>query len=222
MSRQTLWVLGVLALLILPASPVGAEGTAADLAAAGEWKRAAKAWQREMVALASAPALDSEAAVVAEALVLRAVIEAGRGKDRHADWYWWSAAIFGKRPELSELSTIHRDAGTALAGMVQPAPPKPKTTRPAHPVAMRSKTERRPSPSKLKRAACEGQVGWASVTVQRDESGHYRAPRALAMQPITVRPLCALALFEEYRDTRTPGVTGAVTTLSHELGSPPE
>lgn len=191
---------------------------------AEQWRKADRAWRAAAETLAAQPVADNEADIVSEFLVLRAVIAAGRGKARHADWSWWMADVFGD-PRLDAVIERYGKAGQALAGMVQPPPELAVQTEPRSGpprlVSERTDTVRRPRITELYRVACEGETGVLSLRTRRDAEGYHRAPRAtrtLDDRP-AVRPWCAVAVADEFRDQKVPGgKEGTAITIHRPLG----
>ena len=142
--------------------------------------------------------------------------------DRPTDWYWWLGAYFGENPGGENPGSENpgsENPGTPPAAVAPHVrEPKPAPTKKV--VAPRTRTQRDynvPDRSRLYRAACEGQDGYVTVKMQRDEKNYFRAPRVDPAVPLSVRPLCALAVIDEYRDSRTSGVAWAFYTVSERV-----
>ena len=188
---------------------------------AGQWRKADRAWRAEAERLAASPRTDNEEASVLKLMVARAVISAGSGNARHANWYWSIAEMYGPRPSLEEVAEQYAGAGATLAAMIEPPPPLYQPSATAEPsgpprvVSERSERIRAPSPSGLFRVACADQTGMVSMRTRRDAQGYHRAPRRAGTKDgePSPRPLCAVAVMDEFRDQVLPGPEGMATTI---------
>ena len=209
----------VLSLLVLSSSP---EEIRTHLES-GKWRKARQATEQWALEIAKGEPLDDEAQVIGDLALLRALAEAGAGRDRQADWYWWVSRVFTETPAAEELEPLYGEPGAALAKAIRIPEPwvSPPTSGPRRLVKPPNTTRRRsngpPTLSRLAFADLHGAV--ASFKASVDEKGYLRAPKANPSKPFEGRPVAFFAALEEYRD-RKPGATvGPVHTFNRVIDS---
>ena len=149
--------------------------------------------------------------------LLRSLAEAGAGKARLADWYWWVSILFGNQLSIHELADRYGEAGESLASMIR-TPPEPRAvpTGRSRPIDRASKKPTG-SPPPLSRVALAGRDGIVSFRAQIDEKGYFQAPRPNPMAPNVNRPISLYAALEEFRDQRLAFPKGPVHTISRRM-----
>lgn len=220
MTQRYLWIAVLLTFIVTVQSPSVLAETPSQmhLIEAQEWKKAERAWNKDARKLAGGDQKPDEREIVGQMLVERAAIAAGRDKARHADWYLWTAGLFGDIPSLDQLKETYGEVGEKLLSMVRPpAEPLPDPDWDAGEFVRSMIKEEKGSRTKLYHSACTGEKGFVTFRAQTDERGYFRAPSAHPNQPLTARPLCVLAVLESYRDRQTEGGEGRQFTINHRL-----
>ncbi len=181
-----------------------------------EWNRASKVTRRLASSRAKDEQTPDEAEWLAELCRIRAVAEAGSGKARLADWYWWVSELF-EASSVSDLETRYGEGGKKLAGLIKDPPPIRPVQTPRKPLRTQVKREQGTRPA-IFRSACKNLGGFVHFTAHVDEDGYYRTPRSSPLQPFTQRPLCVFAVLETYRDRRVPGAApGAFHQINERI-----